>query len=394
MSSKMNRREGLTGSRSLHQEFEVEQRPRSPHPLQAVEYADRAGGKAPIPIVQARTLERLAECLKGTDLKFDEICAQVGMPDVRLDRDDAFVPLREALMVEEEISKATGDTLLGLHLAERSGLGALGHHGRYISAAPTLGEAINRAISHVSDHIIGARLRMMRAGPNVLWCYELTPSVTVGRRHSNLFSLVLMRDVIRLAAGKAWMPDEILLEGPPPHDRQDLVRAFGCPIGWNAPMTALAFPRQLLARPLLQRTELQGEPAHDIGGSASQRHPSEFVHSLKCLVRSLLPAGPLDLSLLTRLSGLPARSLQRELGALGLSFSALLDQGRLELALELMRNPNHSLIDVGLELGYSDPANFTRAFKRWTGVAPGVYRRVALKLSEKTESARPAAAAE
>jgi AraC-like DNA-binding protein len=104
--------------------------------------------------------------------------------------------------------------------------------------------------------------------------------------------------------------------------------------------------------------------------------------------------GPLDLSLLTRLSGLPARSLQRELGALGLSFSALLDQGRLELALELMRNPNHSLIDVGLELGYSDPANFTRAFKRWTGVAPGVYRRVALKVSDKTDSARPAAAAE
>ncbi|MGH6880119.1 AraC family transcriptional regulator ligand-binding domain-containing protein [Hypericibacter sp.] len=357
-------------------------------------HAHRAGAKGPIPIVQARTLECLAECLKGTDLKFDELRAQFGMPDVRLDRDDSFVPLREALMVEEEISKATGDAYLGLHLAERSGLGALGHHGRYVCAAATLGEAINRADSHVGDHILGARMWLMRAGPNVLWCYGLTPSVVVGRQHSNLFSLLLMRDLVRLATGKAWMPDEILLEGPPQRNQQDLNRAFGCPITWNASMTALAFPRQLLARPLLQRAEAQGESLPGFHNTPSPHHPSEFVHSLRCLVKSLLPAGPLDLSLLTRLSGLPARTLQRELGALGLSFSTLLDQGRLELALELMRSPSHSLIDVGLELGYSDPANFTRAFKRWTGVAPGVYRRVGLKVPDKAEVARAAAAAE
>lgn len=362
--------------------------------MRPVTHFDRAGAKAPVPIVQARTLEWLAETLKGTDLKFDELCAQFGMPDVRLDRDNSFVPLRDALMIEEEISRATGDAYLGLHLAERSGLAALGGHGRYIGAAPTLGEAINRAISHVSDHILGARLRLMRAGPNVLWCYELTPSVIVGRQHSNLFSLVLMRDVVRLATGKAWMPDEILLEGPPLRDRQDLNRAFGCPISWNASMTALAFPRQLLVRPLLQRTEGAGNSHSIVGCSPSQNHPSEFVQSLRRLVKSLLPAGPLDLPLLTRLSGLPARSLQRELGAVGLSFSALLDQGRLELALELMRNPSHSLIDVGLELGYSDPANFTRAFKRWTGVAPGVYRRVGLKASLGREPASVTAAAE
>lgn len=394
MLSNNNRREGLAGSGSSRRNCQLESRQRTPHPVRVVAHANRAGAKGPIPIVQARTLECLAECLKGTDLKFDELCAQFGMPDVRLDRDDSFVPLREALMVEEEISKATGDAYLGLHLAERSGLGALGTHGRYVCAAATLGEAINRANSHVSDHILGARMWLMRAGPNVLWCYELTPSVVVGRQHSNLFSLVLMRDLVRLAIGKAWMPDEILLEGPPQRDRQDLIRAFGCPIGWNGSMTALAFPRQLLARPLLHRAEAQGELNPIMDNGSSPHHPSEFVDSLRRLVKSLLPAGPLDLPLLTRLSGLPARSLQRELRALGLSFSTLLDQGRLELALELMRDPNHSLIDVGMELGYSDPANFTRAFKRWTGVAPGVYRRVGLKASDKIEATRAAAAAE
>ena len=53
-------------------------------------------------------------------------------------------------------------------------------------------------------------------------------------------------------------------------------------------------------------------------------------------------------------------------------------QGRFELALVLMRDPAIPLTEVALELGYSDSANFTRAFRRWTGLPPRRYRQVAL----------------
>lgn len=45
------------------------------------------------------------------------------------------------------------------------------------------------------------------------------------------------------------------------------------------------------------------------------------------------------------------------------------------MAVEMMRDPRARLIDIGLELGYSEAANFTRAFRRWTGEAPRLYRR-------------------
>jgi hypothetical protein len=40
----------------------------------------------------------------------------------------------------------------------------------------------------------------------------------------------------------------------------------------------------------------------------------------------------------------------------------------------LLENPDVKLIEVAFELGYSDPAHFTRAFRRWAGVAPREFR--------------------
>jgi AraC-like DNA-binding protein len=41
----------------------------------------------------------------------------------------------------------------------------------------------------------------------------------------------------------------------------------------------------------------------------------------------------------------------------------------------MMRDPGARLIDIGLEPGYSDAANFTRAFRRLTGQTPRLFRR-------------------
>lgn len=67
---------------------------------------------------------------------------------------------------------------------------------------------------------------------------------------------------------------------------------------------------------------------------------------------------------------LSSRSLKRHLHDAGTSFRQLLGQARQRQALRLLRRPEVSLQRIALYLGYSDPTNFTRAFKRWTGEPP------------------------
>ncbi|HET6303220.1 MAG TPA: helix-turn-helix domain-containing protein [Myxococcota bacterium] len=42
----------------------------------------------------------------------------------------------------------------------------------------------------------------------------------------------------------------------------------------------------------------------------------------------------------------------------------------------MLRDPGVKIIEISAQLGYRDSANFTRAFRRWTGVAPQVFRRI------------------
>jgi AraC-like DNA-binding protein len=71
-----------------------------------------------------------------------------------------------------------------------------------------------------------------------------------------------------------------------------------------------------------------------------------------------------------------ARTLQRRLFDEGLTFAGIVARARLDVAQRMLDDPARRVIDVALDLGYSDPAHFTRAFVRWTGLAPREFRRL------------------
>ena len=72
--------------------------------------------------------------------------------------------------------------------------------------------------------------------------------------------------------------------------------------------------------------------------------------------------------------GLSVRTLQRRLAEVGLSYSTIRDQVRLEEACRMIVSSDSRLIDVAYQLGFSDPAHFSRAFQGWTGMAPRQFR--------------------
>lgn len=330
-----------------------------------------------IPLVRSITIERMPEVLERMNVRFEDLLKKSGLPQIRLDDQAGFLPLRDVLTIADQAARATGIDHFVLMLANAEGLHALGDYGRYIKAAPSLHDAIRRANRYISWHTLGAKLSLRSEETMCVWRYELPPSIRELRRHGYPFALVVMREIVRLAAGRRWFPKELRLEeAKTAASCRPLEEAFGPCIRWAANENALVFERSLLSAPLAAAGEEQSEPTADAAARAlaSNTPPPDFVGSLRQLIRSFLPTGYPSATLLAHASGLSLRSFQRALALSGLSFSDLVEQVRFQMAVEMMRVAHARLIDISLELGYSDAANFTRAFRRWTGQSPRAYR--------------------
>ena len=76
-------------------------------------------------------------------------------------------------------------------------------------------------------------------------------------------------------------------------------------------------------------------------------------------------------------AGMSARTFQRQLKEEGASFSDLLADVRRGETLKRLKERNLTIAAIASDLGYSDQATFTRAFRRWTGVPPSRFRATA-----------------
>jgi AraC-like DNA-binding protein len=85
-------------------------------------------------------------------------------------------------------------------------------------------------------------------------------------------------------------------------------------------------------------------------------------------------SGWLTINQAAELSGVSVRSLQRRLAAMGVSFTQISNECRLEIAKELLTDTDQSLSEIATHLGYSESQNFIRAFKRGTGQTPEEFR--------------------
>lgn len=86
-------------------------------------------------------------------------------------------------------------------------------------------------------------------------------------------------------------------------------------------------------------------------------------------------ADPLTLDVLARQLALSPATLRRRLDDEGAGWQVLKDEVRRDLAIHRLADPRLSIEQVAAQLGFNDASSFHRAFRKWTGAAPGAYRR-------------------
>ena len=157
-------------------------------------------------------------------------------------------------------------------------------------------------------------------------------------------------------------------------------RVFGATPEFGADTNCLVFHEASLPQALPQANALTAAMCEQMCQQLLERRRIGIGHSASTRARvqqylGALPGHtPADLGSMAKMLNASPRTLKRRLQQEGTSFTQLLAESRASLAQELLRERHLTLTDIAEQLGFSDLSSFSQAFKRWTGLAPSVYR--------------------
>lgn len=304
------------------------------------------------------------ELLRGTGLSADTL----GDPSTRL----TISQVRRILSRAHEL---TGEVNLAPALGTQMRLSWHGFLGFAALSASTVREAIALGERFAATRTTGLSLRLHESGKTASLIIEARFGDEEVRRFVSLLLVVGLAEIAQTITGQP-VSGTADVDFPLP-DGLDLRRSTGT-LRTSQPTTRLCFPATFLDEPLVMADPVATRLAREqcerelsalgtVGGTEARVRAA--------LGEALTPTSVPTVQDTAKRLGLSTRTLKRQLAAVGTTYSGLLDDLRKERAMTLLDRRELSLDAIASELGYSDLANFTRAFKRWTGKTPSVVRR-------------------
>jgi AraC-like DNA-binding protein len=168
-----------------------------------------------------------------------------------------------------------------------------------------------------------------------------------------------------------------LMSARPPGDLSPLVRALGTEeIELGRESTGFILDVETASTKLPAFDPMLVAAAEHLATAALATAPraGALASAVAARIETMLP-GEVTADTVAAVMKMSARTLQRRLEDEGVRFSAVLDEVRERIAKRSLADPSLGLAEIAYRIGFSDLAAFSRAFKRWTGVPPGAYRR-------------------
>ena len=307
------------------------------------------------------------QCLHGT-----------GILASQLDDSSATISLEQELQFYRNILDLTDDPTIGLKLGEPFVPTHYGLFGYAIMSAETFRDALTMLESYGRLTFSFFTFGFGVQGGSAWFSMEDPPGI-----EQDLLNLYLDRDL-----SAARVDFETILGSSPlvkrvqlPHDGSgrcaSYTEHFGCEVLFNAPDGRLEFSASFLDYPL------------PLGDRESSRHLQQqcqmliakltaqgrFVDDVRLIILARPGYFP-DIEYVAEKLGISTRTLRRRLQQEGSSYRALLEEVRFGLASEYLANTQLPMEEISRLLGYNDAANFSHAFRRWSGQPPSTWRQL------------------
>ncbi len=306
----------------------------------------------------------------------DFVFREAGLDPVLMDESRARYKTQRLVAAWGRAAALIKDPCFGLEIAEvwsPTDLHALGYA---FLASSTLRTALQRLCRyiHVLDNVVGFHLE--NDGERV--SFTLTtedPLLAPNSAPEEDATLAFVTSLCRSAYGEILNPVLVRFQHPKLPCQQAYHSFFRCPVLFNAKRSTIVFTSADVDRPLpAPNRELAQANDRILAAFLAQLRGKDLITRVKTAITHELPSGSPSDEVVAKAVYMSPRSLRRRLSVAGTSYSQLLEVVRCELAKRYLADPSQSLSEISYLLGFSELSAFSRAFKRWTGQAPSVFR--------------------
>jgi AraC-like DNA-binding protein len=325
-----------------------------------------------IPVEYARLL---ADHLRSMGVGAGDWPLQSGVSEARLAEPGGVLSYGEFRQLVLEAIAAAKEPALGLFMGARLVASTHGMVGTAAVSASTVRQALDivEQFSQLRSSLITISREVAALEVRLVFS-EVLP---LGDIQRPILEAVVLS--IKNILGDITMGAAEVLEVAFPFEKPEYAllarEMFGCEVRYEQGWAGFSAPTHVLDLPVRLADPAAFEEAARICQRELDRISAE--ESVGARVRRLLlhnQSGFPSLSVTARLLHMSPRTLHRRLVDEGTSYREVLESVRHTLAIQHVRSGRFSMEEIAYRLGYSDLANFRRAFKRWEAVPPSVFR--------------------
>jgi AraC-like DNA-binding protein len=297
-------------------------------------------------------------------------------PTLRNDGQVELVPADEHLAVARAIYEDPRETL-GIEVAQALPLEVTGLWGFLLRSSNTFGDMLRRAERYM--RVVNGYTEFVLEDDGrqaFLTCPHPDPS-PYGRRQQVVCTL--------LGHWIAWgrqltrariAVDEARFQWSGPRNPEPFERFFEGPVRFGARQDVLLLRSDALKLPLVESTPELGARFEAYAAALVGRmtlQPSLVERVQEEIAEGFVVGSAREAAVAERLA-MTVRTMHRRLDEAGTSFRKIRDELLRKRAEGLLRERRVPIAEVSYLLGYGEPSNFHRAFRRWTGLTPAEWR--------------------
>ena len=288
---------------------------------------------------------------------------------------DTRIPYEQNHALWERAAEQSEDPCFGIRVAERFNPTLLHGLGFSWMASSSLKEAFGRVLRFQKLINTGADFQARLDDDELVITSELA---VPGYRHPPAYVMSMLAAVVRmsrLTAGQSVNPVRVTFTQREPLDSTSIREFFRCPVLFGQDANTITFSREVIEQPIPTANPKLARVNDQIVMEYLARYDQQsLVARAQTKVIERLPSGRPNQVEIAKSLNMSLRNFQRKLKQEGTSFRELVDGIRKDLAIEFIRDRQRSIGAISYNLGFTEPANFTRSFKSWTGMSPKQYR--------------------